>query len=260
MQPWTNTEIRKAAEFIVQGHATRSNFSNLPESIAPPSVEQAYDVQDEVVRQWADARGPIAGLKIATTTKVMQQLMGIGHPCAGVIFGSRVFQSPASVDVSDHVHLMAECELAVRLGRDLDSIGTISKEEAIAAISDIAPAFELIEDRHARHDRTGATSLIADNAWNAGIVHGEWRRFSPADRLETQGHLQVNGVRKASGTLDDPFTALAWLANHAKSRGRALRSGMVVITGSLIATFELASQHEYEFSLGSLGATVIRCL
>lgn len=261
MQSWVDTDIRRAAEFILHAHATRSTFSNFPPLVSPRTVEQAYDVQEEVVRQFANKRGSVAGLKIATTTKVMQKLMGISHPCAGQIFASRIFQSPASVDLSAHVHVMAECELAVRLGADLDSTGPISKEEAIAAISDISPAFELVEDRHAKHEQTNAITLISDNAWNAGIVLGQWRKFAPdTPLLEVEGQLHNNGVQQASGRIDDPFAALAWLANHAKQRGYFLKSGMVVITGSIIPTFELAAGHEYKFSLGSLGESLIRCI
>ncbi len=40
----------------------------------------------------------------------------------------------------------------------------------MAAVSEIAPAFEIIEDRRAVYRETRATSLIADNAWSGGVV------------------------------------------------------------------------------------------
>jgi 2-oxo-3-hexenedioate decarboxylase/2-keto-4-pentenoate hydratase len=36
--------------------------------------------------------------------------------------------------------------------------------------------------------------------------------------------------------LGHPLNALAWLANHLVARGRPLRRGMVVSTGSIVST------------------------
>ena len=45
--------------------------------------------------------------------------MGIDHPCMGTIFASRVHTSPATIAKADFINVRIECELAVRLGRDL---------------------------------------------------------------------------------------------------------------------------------------------
>ena len=114
-----------------------------------------------------------AGRKIATTTKVMQQLMGIDHPCGGMIFASRVHRSPASIRKADFVNVRIECELAVRLGRDLPKEPQpYTRESVRRRRAEIMAAFELIEDRHADYKTCKALSLIADNAWNGGIVIG----------------------------------------------------------------------------------------
>ena len=64
-------------------------------------------------------RGAVAGLKIATTTRIMQELMGIDHPCGGMIFARRIHASGSAIPRKDFVNLVIECELAVRLGRDM---------------------------------------------------------------------------------------------------------------------------------------------
>src|SRR5919201_427832 len=106
----------KAARYIAQAHESRATFCNLPRDIAPRTVAEAYAAQAALAQLLAEREGPVAGLKIATTTKVMQQLMGIDHPCGGLIFERRVFRSPAQVAMSDHMHVVLECELAVRIG------------------------------------------------------------------------------------------------------------------------------------------------
>jgi 2-keto-4-pentenoate hydratase len=242
-----------------QGLVERRRFENLPAELTPGSADQAYDAQEAYHAMAQERDGPIVGMKIATTTRVMQRLMGIDHPCGGAIFAGRAHASPARVRLAEHMHLVAECEIAVRLGVDLARGGdAIAPEEAMAAVADVAPAFELIEDRNAVYTETRAWSLIADNCWNAGVVVGDWVRLDPSiDLTSLEGVLTIDGVTHGRGRPDDPFGALAWLANLARQRERPLRAGMVVITGSLIATFPLTGGTEVVFGLAPWGRTVM---
>jgi len=256
---WNQASIERAADFIWRAHRDGARFANLPPDIAPATVDQAYDVQEAFHRRMSPIAGPIGGLKIATTTKVMQQLMGIDHPCGGAIFASRIHAAPVDLALSDFVHVVAECELAVRLGRDLADDGPISREWAMGAVADVAPAFELVEDRHADYRNTKALTLIADNAWNVGIVHGRWCKFDPAAvTAEIQGVLAIDGAERGRGRLDDPFGALAWVAMLAVQRKRPLKAGMVVITGSVVPTFPLSSGNDVSFRLDPWGETRMR--
>src|SRR5260370_38447915 len=84
----------KAARYIFQAHAGRAEYRNLPTEIAPRNVAEAYAAQAAFARLLEPREGKIAGLKIATTTKIMQQLMGIDHPSGGPSFAGRGFCSP----------------------------------------------------------------------------------------------------------------------------------------------------------------------
>ena len=69
--------------------------------------------------------------------------------------------------------MRVECELAVRLGRDLpQAAAPYTRESVRGAVSEVMAAFELIEDRFADYKSSKALSLIADNAWNGGVVLG----------------------------------------------------------------------------------------
>ena len=87
----------EAARFLDEAHRTRARYQNLPEAIAPKNFDEAYAAQEALCALWEPRLGPIAGRKIAVTTKVMQELMGIDHPCGGTIFSSRVHKSPARI-------------------------------------------------------------------------------------------------------------------------------------------------------------------
>ena len=247
-----------AARAIAEAHATQRRFANLSGDLAPPSIADAYRVQEALVELWTPTRGAVAGLKIATTTKVMQRLMGIDHPCGGMIYANTIHDSPARLDRDKFMHVVVECELAVRLGRDLPAQPlSYTRETVRAAIDAVMPAFELIEDRHADYKSTAAASLIADNAWNDGIVLGAPMPPPAGDLDGLDGGLAINGRQAHAGKTDDPLGALAWVANLAVERGRPLSRGMVVITGSVIATLPIANGDRFEFTIGGLGSVVM---
>ena len=248
------------ARWIAGEHAAKARYRNVPDTLAPPTIADAYAVQEALHRLWTPSRGPIVGLKIATTTKVMQALMGIDHPCAGAIFERVVHTSPATIVAGDFQHLVVECELALRLVIDLPATGTPWTRETVRpAVSTVMPAFELIEDRHAIYKECRAASLIADNAWNGGIVLGKPRTVVPGAALDgLAGELVINGKPATNGKTDDPLGALAWLANLAAERGRPLKANQVVITGSVVATLPVAVGDELAFTIEGLGTTTMR--
>jgi len=247
----------EAARYVDEAHRTRAPYQNLPEAIAPKTVAEAYAAQAALCELWTPRFGPIAGLKIATTTRVMQQLMGIDHPCMGTIFAARLYASPAIIAKSDFVNVRVECELAVRLGRDLPKAAApYTRESMRAAITHVMAAFELIEDRFADYKSSKALSLIADNAWNGGIVIGPARPLAAGLGLDgIHGVLKSNGKEAGAGKTDDPLGALAWLANQAVASDRPMTAGMVVITGSVIPTVDIAVGERLDFTLDGIGET-----
>ena len=246
-----------AARYLDEAHRRRARYENLPDEMAPKSVADAYAAQAALCELWGPRLGAVAGLKIATTTKVMQALMGIDHPCMGTIFASRVHTSPATIAKADYINVRIECELAVKLGRDLPKgSAPYTRESVRAAVTHIMPAFELIEDRFADYKTSKALSLIADNAWNGGIVLGPAKPLPAGlDLNGIQGVLRSNGKEVGDGKTDDPLGALAWLANQAADVGRPMQAGMVAITGSVMVTVDIAEGERLDFSLAGVGET-----
>jgi len=249
----------KVARYVLAEHERRADFRNLPADIAPGNIAQAYEAQLALVRLLTPRKGKVAGLKIATTTKIMQQLMGIDHPCGGTIFENTVHASPAQLRLSDYQHVVIECELAVKLARDLPASGAPYTAQSVApAVGAVMPAFELIEDRNADYKQTSATSIIADNCWNAGIVVGAPVAYDPSRSLAgLAGRLTINNSRTHEGRTEDPLDTLAWIANLAAGQDRPLAAGMVLITGSVIPTLPIAPGERFVFTLDGLGSTEV---
>jgi len=246
------------ARWMWDARQRREAFRNLPDELRPASIAEAYAAQEVYYRLAEPVYGPVAGAKIATTTKVMQRLMSIDHACGGAIFASTIHRSPAKLRAADFINLRVESEIALKLGADLPASRAPWTSEAVApAVAGAMPAFELIEDRHADYTKSQATSLIVENCWNGGVVLGAPKSVPVESLVGIFGRLTMDGKAVGEGAADDPCATLAWLANHLAERGRDLKAGMVVITGSLIPTVSVASGQRAVFAVDGLGEIVM---
>jgi 2-keto-4-pentenoate hydratase len=246
--------INAMAQWMWDARARRLPYRNLPDDLKPASLREAYAAQEAYYRLAEPVYGAVCGAKIATTTKVMQELMGIDHPCGGAIFARTIHYSPAHLHTANFVNVRIESEIALMLGADLPASGAPWRRDMVVpAIAAAMPAFELIEDRHADYTKTDAASLIVENCWNGGIVIGAAKAILPASLTGIAGRLTIGGKPAGKGFAEDPCATLAWLANHLAERGRGLKAGMVVITGSVIPTMSIKPGDHAMFSVAGLG-------
>jgi 2-keto-4-pentenoate hydratase len=250
---------QRAGDYMWRRRREGAAYANLPAELRPADIDEAYAAQAAFHRRAVPVHGAIGGWKIATTTKVMQALMGIDHPCAGAIFESRIHRSPARLSAADYVSLKIEFELAFRLAADMPpGAAPFEASRMLEAVDAVMPAFELVDDRHAVYRETSALSLIADNAWNAGIVLGAPQHpRAVADLDKLPGRLSI-GDQRFEGKSDRPLEALAWIADLTAKLGPGLSRGMIVMTGSLIPTKPIAAGEQAVFEVAGLGEVRLR--
>jgi 2-keto-4-pentenoate hydratase len=251
-------DASKAAEMLMTAHANGAPFVPFAATFGITSVSDAYAVQRDYVRLQMQARGTgAAGYKIGLTSKRMQEMCGIDSPIAGVVLADRVHASGASVSASAYGRMGLEFEIAVRLKRDFAPDGVPSLAEVADAVDAVCAAIEIVDDRRADYRALDVLSLIADNAWNAGIVLGEFVSAWP--ELATIGGLVfADGLALDRGSggdvLGHPFYPVAWLASHLATEGAGLRAGDIVMTGSLVTTKFPDRPASYRFDVKGLGA------
>jgi 2-keto-4-pentenoate hydratase len=246
------------ARHLWDARRTRQAFANLPDALAPASIGEAYAAQEAYWRLAEPVYGPVAGVKVATTTKVMQQLMGIAHPCGGAIFARTIHKSPARISKAAFVNLRVESEIALQLAADMPAGRAPWSAESVAPfVAGAMAAYELIEDRNAVYAETRATSMIADNCWNGGVVLGPLRAATARELVGVKGRQTLNGALAAEGNAEDPFATLAWLANLLAERERDLTAGMVVITGSIVPTFSISPGDHAVLAVEGFGEVVL---
>src|SRR6202007_916080 len=95
--------------------------------------------------------GGLVGYKIGCTSAVMQQYLDIPHPCGGGVVEKGVHESVATLAVADYVNVGVECEIAVRLARNLSpGEAPFTAEWVAEAIEAYHPAMEIVDDRYVK--------------------------------------------------------------------------------------------------------------
>ena len=251
----------RAARHFHEIYRNKARLAPLPPELRPADLAEAYATQEALQELFAPARGAVLGYKIAITTPVMQRLMGIAHPCGGAVFASMLHRSPAVLRCADFVNVAVECEIGVRIGEDLPASRRYDRDSIARAISACMASIEIVDDQNADYKLADGLNLVANNAWNAGLVIGadvaEWRKL---DLAALRGRMLINGAEVGTGVgaevLGHPLSALAWLANTLAERGRPLRKGMVVSTGSIVSTKWPKSGDHVVIELAGLGEAV----
>jgi 2-keto-4-pentenoate hydratase len=250
-------KILEAAKAVASARRDLVPLRPLTAEIAPRDETEGYRIQDAVHAVLAAQVGPLVGYKIGCTSAVMQRYLDIPHPCGGGVFAKGVHSSGISLRHGDYVRVGVECEIAVRLARDLT--GTAFTADTVAdAIDAYHPAIEIVDDRYADWRTIGAPTLVADDFFAAGCVLGNAvPRAAAPDLLDVVGIALINGVEVGRGTgadvLGHPHAALAWLANHLAAGRKSLRAGQIVLTGSLVQTVWLNAGDKVVMEMSGLG-------
>jgi 2-keto-4-pentenoate hydratase len=257
-------DVLAAAQIIAAARRNRTALASLAVELAPKDEAGGYLIQRAVHDLLLPYAGAIVGYKIGCTSAVMQQYLDIPHPCGGGVFEKGVHDSGVSLQAADYIRVGVECEIAVRLARDLaPSEEPFTAEWVGEAIDSYHPAIEIVDDRYLTWETLVAPTLIADDFFAAGcVLGGPVARSAAPDLLRVSGRAIINGTEAGRGTgadvLGHPHNALAWLANHLAAEGRGLHAGQIVLTGSLVKTVWLSAGDHVAMELEGLGRVEAR--
>ena len=252
-------KILAAAKVIATARRSRAPLATPPPDVIPVDEAEGYRVQRALHDLMRPQLGSLVGYKIGCTSKVMQDYLGIPHPCGGGVFEKGVHDSGAKLAASDYVRVGVECEIAVKLARNLlPAEQPFTAEWVGEAVEAYFPAIEIVDDRYVKWETLGGPTLVADDFFAAGCVLGQpMSRSNVPDLLKVAGRAIINGKEEGRGTgadvLGHPHNALAWLANHLAAEGRGLHAGQIVLTGSLVKTVWLKAGDHVRMELDGLG-------
>jgi 2-keto-4-pentenoate hydratase len=248
--------VAALASALRERHAAGGRFEPLRRQGRRLTMEEAYAVQDAFLATLPGLRRG-TGYKIGLTSPAMQAMCGIGHPVYGELRGEGIRASGSRIELAGFGRLGLECEIAVKLGRELPAGRELTRADVLQCADAVCVAFELVDDCHADYGTLDAASLVADNAWNAGAVLGPWQPV-PAELAELRGSLQLQEQAIDGGRVGDalshPFDSVLWLATELQRRGRRLPAGAIVLTGSIIRTRFPEPGQRWTYSVDGLGS------
>lgn len=235
--------LEQAARFIADLRLRHAGVAppveRLPDGSAPATLDEGYAIQAVASRLIAEGLGEPVGWKVGATSPVMQDRLGIPFPCAGRLYRGGLHQRHASLDRRHYASLKLECEIGVRLARDLPGrTGGHTRDSVREAVGGAMASIEIVENRWTDFAAVGPPTLVADDFFSCGAIFGEERPVSAIeDAGQIGGRIIVNGAvafsGKASDILGHPLNSLVWLADHCAAQGTPLRAGELITLGSI---------------------------
>jgi len=191
-----------------------------------------------------------AGWKAGFGSTAWRERFGLDAPLVGFLLDRTQLESGAEVAIGAWRDPKAEAEIAVLLGADVP--GDATPEQAIAAVESLAPAIELVDSHPAPEQPTEALAV--------NVFHRHWivGAFTPApsggDLSGLVGEVVVAGevigpVDDVEATTGRAADTLAEVARIGARHGRALRTGDVVILGSIVPPVPVAAGSDFRFTL-----------
>jgi 2-keto-4-pentenoate hydratase len=219
--------LHQAAEMLLEARRTLEPIDDLPPTLRPRTLEEAYYVQDVMLQ----ALGALGGWKVGAPTPDATPSYAPMPLGAFARSGDRIAKQYRRMRG-------VEAEIAFLLGKDLPPRSTpYSRQELLEAIASCHPAIELLESALLDPDSADRLTAIADLQSNGGFLPGaavaDWRDLdfaAESAQMNVDGFVRVTQGKNGAGS--DLLRLVLWLANEAQGRTRGLLAGQWITTGS----------------------------
>lgn len=257
--------IAETARLLGEARLKAEIVPEFDDRLRPDGEAEGYAVQ-AALGDWfqAHGQGDLVGYKIGATTEGMQRYLGVAGPVFGRIRAANVHASPATLRSDGLFNPGIECEIAFRLAEDGPEPGKpISRDALVGKIDAVLPAIEIVENRYGDFLSRGIGMLAADDFFHKACVLGApvtgWREL---DLKEARGRMTIDATEVATGVgaavLDDPLNAVLWLADALAKQGETLRTGQIVLTGSMTPVHWIENiPSAAGIEIGGLGACTV---
>lgn len=207
--------------------------------------------------------GETCGYKIGATGAEAQRLLGLGAPIRAAILRQHVLASGASLALPPGC-LGIECEVGFVLARDYPAEGERPDPAGLrASIAECFIGLEVIGRRLSAAVPLTEISAIADYGFNVAVVRGgsvaDWEtRDLAAMPVLAVIDDAVAARGSPAAVLGHPLNALLWLAEDLAARGKALRAGEMVFTGTCTGITKVAPGQMFEGRFADLPPVRLR--
>jgi 2-oxo-hept-3-ene-1,7-dioate hydratase len=251
---------QKAARDLLVAEETRKQMVQLSKTWPAIDLDDAYAIQDLVIKDKVAKGARVIGYKIGLTSKAMQAASQIDEPDYGHLLDNMVVADGAKIPHANFCAPRVEIELVFVLNKPLKGPG-IGMMEVMRATEYVVPSMELVDARIVNPRKIFDT--VADNGAAAGLVIGG-RPFKPFD-LDLRwvgGALYVNSdieeTGLALGVMGHPALGIAWLANRFGHHGIEIPAGQMLLSGSFIRPIWAKKGDTVHADFGPLGGMAVQ--
>lgn len=247
-------KLEQLADYVLKAQDGRYEIKKITAVMEPDlSVEEAYEVQQELIRKKESRGEKIIGPKMGLTSHAKLEQMNVNDPIYGFVFDTMVVKDGGTIFFGDYIHPKVEPEIGFILKQELRGPG-VTREDVMKATELLFPGIEIIDSRFQNFDFT-LPDVIADNTSAAGAVYGAKVKDLNGLDLETIGVvLEINGevqtIGAGAAVLDHPAESVARLANMLAEKGESVKPGQPILTGGVTAAVSVKAGDEVVVRFG----------
>lgn len=223
------------------------------------TIEEAYEVQLEVVKLKEEDGHHIIGKKIGLTNKAIRDQIGVQEPDYGIITSEGLILDGEALYIDQFIAPRIESEIAFILDKDITlDMYPVKATDIINATYGIAPALEIVDSR-VKDWKIKIQDTVSDAASYAAICLGN--RITKLDGLDLRligmaaylnGELVKHG--SSAAVLGNPINSMVWLANKLLSLGVEMKKGEIILTGSFTPVFDIKKGDNVNVLFDHLGS------
>lgn len=261
--PMQIAEKKTIAQYLLDAERERREVVRVTVDYPELNVENAYAVQEELVRMKCEENLSIVGLKMGLTSRAKMEQMGVEEPIYGYLFNNMLLENYGELSFGTCIHPKVEAEIAFILDKDIEGPG-ITGAQVLAATEYVVPALEIIDSRY-ENFRFTLPDVIADNASASRVVFGNSLTRPDRIDLDLVGMvLNINGKARemaaGAAVLGHPAHAIAALANMLGRKGETLKTGQIILAGAVTEAVRIDIGDIVQAKmdgLGDVGFTVV---
>ena len=214
------------------------------------TIEEAYALQDAVVKLRLGEGETVVGYKVGCTGPGTTKLFGMQGPIRGTLFKQEVYKCGVELKANHFCNLAVEAEMAIQIG-------------ANGEITSVFPVIEL-HNFIFRAPQKSLSELIANNGLNRGIILSmkNWQKLPDAYAETSVLSLEINGSVIDKGDLwpmpGGPTSSLNWLEAHLAEHKLKTSADNIILGGTALSLHRVQSGDRIEVKLD--GKMAVHCL
>jgi 2-oxo-hept-3-ene-1,7-dioate hydratase len=256
----SEADRQNAAANLLAAEEARKQMVQLSKTWPDIDIDDAYAIQNLVIKGKTAKGAKVIGYKIGLTSKAMQASSQIDEPDYGHLLDTMMIADGAKIAHADYCVPRVEIELVFVLNKPLKGPG-IGMMEVMRATEYIVPAMEIVDARIVNPRKIFDT--VADNGAAAGLVVGG-RPIRPFDvdlrwlggALYRNADIEETGL--ALGVMGHPALGIAWLANRFGRHDIELPAGRTMLSGSFIRPIWANKGDTVHADFGPLGGLAVQ--